>query len=148
MKKQRQKVLIDFIQNNVVDTQDDIQKMLEASGFKVTQATVSRDIKDLRIVKAVDGKGVYRYIYNTPRNSDNMQKKYVDIFVNSVVGIDYAMNDIVIKCHPGMASGACAALDEIFGESLMGSLAGTIFAITKSEKDAAELVLQLKDLLK
>lgn len=149
MKKLRQKILIDFIKSNVVDTQDDIQKMLEEQGFKVTQATVSRDIKDLRIVKSIDANGVYRYIYNEPQKFKNLEKKFIDIFYHSVIKIDSALNDVVIKCHPGTASAACAAIDEIFSADVVGTLAGddTILAITRSESDALYLVTKLHELL-
>lgn len=149
MKKLRQKALIDFIKSNVVDTQDDIQKMLEEQGFSVTQATVSRDIKDLRIVKSVDANGVYRYIYNEPQKIQNLEKKFIDIFYHSVIKIDSAMNDVIIKCHPGTASAACAAIDEIFSADVVGTLAGddTILAITRSESDALYLVKKLHELL-
>ena len=149
MKKLRQKALIDFIKSNVVDTQDDIQKMLEEQGFSVTQATVSRDIKDLRIVKSVDANGVYRYIYSEPQKIQNLEKKFIDIFYHSVIKIDSAMNDVIIKCHPGTASAACAAIDEIFSADVVGTLAGddTILAITRSESDALYLVKKLHELL-
>ena len=138
-----------FIKNNVVDTQDDIQKMLEEQGFSVTQATVSRDIKDLRIIKSVDANGVYRYIYNEPEKLPNLEKKFIDIFYHSVIKIDSAMNDVIIKCHPGTASAACAAIDEIFSKDVVGTLAGddTILAITRSENDALYLVSKLHELL-
>ena len=149
MKKLRQKALIDFIKSSVVDTQDDIQKMLEEQGFSVTQATVSWDIKDLRIVKSVDANGVYRYIYNEPQKIQNLEKKFIDIFYHSVIKIDSAMNDVIIKCHPGTASAACAAIDEIFSDDVVGTLAGddTILAITRSESDALYLVKKLHELL-
>ena len=149
MKKLRQKALIDFIKSSVVDTQDDIQKMLEEQGFSVTQATVSRDIKDLRIVKSVDANGVYRYIYNEPQKIQNLEKKFIDIFYHSVIKIDSAMNDVIIKCHPGTASAACAAIDEILSDDVVGTLAGddTILAITRSESDALYLVKKLHELL-
>ncbi len=149
MKKQRQAVLIDFIINNVVDTQEDIQKKLEAEGFKVTQATVSRDIKDLRISKAVDANGVYRYIYSEPKKQKGTDKKFIDIFYNSVIKIESAMNDVIVKCHPGTASAACAAIDEMFSDDVVGTLAGddTILAITRNESDAKTLTEKLKKLL-
>lgn len=149
MKKQRQQALIEFIQSTPVNTQEEIQVMLERKGFKVTQATVSRDIKDLGIVKAFDKNEVYRYIYNQQKNPANINGRFVDIFINSVVNIESAMNDVVIKCHAGTASGACAAIDSIFADDVVGTLAGddTIFAITKSEEKAKELVEKLNRLI-
>ena len=149
MKKQRQQALIEFIRSTPVNTQEEIQMMLERKGFKVTQATVSRDIKDLGIVKAFDKNEVYRYIYNQQKNPSNINGRFVDIFINSVVNIESAMNDVVIKCHAGTASGACAAIDSIFADDVVGTLAGddTIFAITKSEEKAKELVEKLYKLI-
>ena len=149
MKKQRQQALIEFIQSTPVNTQEEIQMMLERKGFKVTQATVSRDIKDLGIVKAFDKNEVYRYIYNQQKNPSNINGRFVDIFINSVVNIESAMNDVVIKCHAGTASGACSAIDSIFSDDVVGTLAGddTIFAITKSEEKAKELVAKLYKLI-
>ena len=106
MKKQRQQALIDFIKSNVVDTQDDIQHSLEQQGFKVTQATVSRDIKELRIVKSVDANGIYRYIYNEPKKMKNLEKKFIDIFNHNFpilkLKIYYVTNDsinLVTRTH-------------------------------------------------
>ncbi len=149
MKKQRQQALIEFIQSTPVNTQEEIQAMLEHKGFKVTQATVSRDIKDLGIIKAVDSNNIYRYIYNQPKTQSNMNSKFVDIFVNSVINIESAMNDVVIKCHSGMASGACAAIDGMFTDDVVGTLAGddTIFVITRSEEKAKHLVEKLYNLI-
>lgn len=149
-KKLRQEALIELIREQIVDTQEDLQRLLKSKGFDVTQATVSRDIKDLRIVKAMDRNGIYRYCIQEAQPKSSMQEKYIEVFVNSVVGIDYAMNDVVIHCHAGMASGACAAIDGLFRDYVLGTLAGddTIFAITHSEKQAVELVNKLKELAK
>jgi transcriptional regulator of arginine metabolism len=81
--------------------------------------------------------------------SGGISPKFIDIFSNAVINIDYAMNDIVIKCYSGMANAACAAFDSMNFDEVVGTLAGddTIFAITRSEKDAAALVVRIKELL-
>lgn len=149
MKKDRQQLILELISNNVIDTQEDLQAALCDSGYQVTQATVSRDIKEMRIVKALDAEGRYRYIYNHKSNSES-SVRYVDIFANSVISIDYAMNDVVVKCHSGMASGACAALDNLYGGMVVGTLAGddTILAITRNEEAAKILTDRLNTLIK
>lgn len=149
MKKQRQKALLDIIENQVIDTQEDLQKALETENFKVTQATVSRDIKELRIVKALDSEGRYRYVRGGGAKNGDVSSRYADIFSNSVTSIKSALNDVIIKCHTGAASGACAAIDMMFGDELLGTIAGddTILAITEDEESAAALVGKLTKLL-
>lgn len=149
MKKQRQKEIINLITQNIIDTQEDLQKELIKQGFDVTQATVSRDIKELRIVKALDENGIYRYIYNKPVAMSEQEVKYFEIFSHSTESVDYALNTIVIKCHKGMAQGACAAFDEIFKEGVLGTLAGddTILVIVRSESIAQSLTEELKEII-
>ena len=148
MKKNRQEKIIELINTNVIDTQEDLQKALNDLGFSVTQATVSRDIKELRIVKALDLNGVYRYTINQ-ETSKKTTIKYNEIFSHSVIQAQCAMNDVVIKCHPGMAQGACTALDSMFGNLMLGTLAGddTILAITHSAEEAQILVRKIKEML-
>ena len=148
MKKDRQTKLIDIITRRPIDTQEELQFELQNAGYDVTQATISRDIKELRIVKMLDSSGIYRYAVG---NQSNTAKnfKYREIFSHSCVSVCYAMNNVVIKCHPGMAQGACTSLDMMECENVLGTLAGddTIFAITKTEKDAENLCLMLTELI-
>ena len=148
MKKNRQDKLIQLISDKVIDTQEELQSLLRSSGFEVTQATISRDIKELRIMKSTDISGNYRYIYPRPENGRGVP--YQSVFAASVTEICSAMNDVVIKCHVGMAQGACAALDNMKLDEIVGTLAGddTIFAVTKSEAAAKHVVLFLSELLK
>lgn len=150
MKNIRHERLLKIIAENVINTQDELQQRLVDEGFKVTQSTVSRDIKQLRIIKTHDSDGNYRYISRSDgavsKHSDT--QKYIDVFVNSVISVEYAMNDVVIKCYSGMASSACVMIDTLFHEMIIGSLAGddTIFVITRDEATAAALVKKLKEL--
>lgn len=146
MKQVRQEKIIEIVKSNSVSTQEELTELLTENGFKATQATVSRDIKELGLVKATDKNGVQRYITPTARAAVSSNHDY--IFSTSVISITHAVNDIVIKCYPGMANAACAVLDSMeFGE-ILGTLAGddTIFIIAKSENDAIVLTNKLRGL--
>lgn len=148
MKKERQSKILSLINEFPIETQEELQQRLGDAGYDVTQATVSRDIKELRIVKMLDASGVYRYAVNGG-NGNGKSLKYLDIFGHSAVSVDYSMNDVVIKCHSGMAQGACASLDMMNCQNVLGTLAGddTIFVITKTEDDARSLCEMLRKLI-
>ncbi len=150
MKKTRQAKILELITNRVIDTQEGLQAALIEEGFNVAQATVSRDIKEMRIVKMLDSKGVCRYATSASKNiNSSANVKYRDVFANSAISVVNAMNDVVVKCHPGMAQGACTAIDHLFSDWTVGTLAGddTILAITKSESDAITLCKMLEELI-
>ena len=148
MKKERQSKILQLIYAHPIETQEELQQKLIESGFDVTQATVSRDIKELRVVKMLDANGIYRYAVSGHSTSSKTMK-YRDLFSHSVVSVVYSMNDVVIKCHSGMALGACAAFDMMQCENVLGTLAGedTIFVITKTEADAKALVDKLSEFI-
>ncbi len=135
MKNKRHNKILDIIKLQNVETQEMLQELLQDYGFKVTQATVSRDIKELKLIKKLDENGVYKYV--SPLDSKIKQ----NIFMDTVMGVDYAMNTIVVKCHTGMAQAACAALDSMNYDNIVGTLAGddTIFVLMKTEADAERL---------
>lgn len=148
MKKERQAKILELIARLPIETQEELQLQLLSAGYDVTQATVSRDIKELRIVKMLDHNGVYRYaISNSAAKSAD--SKHREIFAHSCISVCYAMNDVVVKCHAGMAQGACACLDMMNFPNVLGTLAGddTIFVVTKSENDAKELAETLLSLI-
>lgn len=148
MKKQRQERILAWIAERPIDTQEELLSLLRQEGFKATQATVSRDMKELRIVKAVDEAGRSRYMPPQAARTGR-DAPYGDIFARSVIRIDCAMNDVVIHCYSGMAPGAAAALDSMKWEMVVGTLAGddTILAITRNETAALELVKSLKAII-
>jgi transcriptional regulator of arginine metabolism len=150
MKNRRHEVIIELIHNNILTTQDELQEALENLGFKVTQSTVSRDIKELRIVKAQDRNGVYRYLV-AGKNNETMRDRnhFEEMFAKSCIDAAYSMNTVIIKCYAGMASSVCVALEQLFNDIILGSLAGddTIFAITSGEKDSVALVEKIKKLI-
>ena len=150
MKNKRQEVLLKLIRDNVISTQEDLTEALINEGFSVTQSTVSRDIKNLRLVKTRDIDGNYRYVSTLDNSSrhDTNTEKYAEIFSHSAVSVRYAMNDVVIRCYSGMASSACVAVDSLYSEMIVGSLAGddTVFIITENETMAQRLTESLKKL--
>ena len=150
MKNKRHEIIIDLIKNHVLTTQDELQEALQNLGFSVTQSTVSRDIKELRIVKSQDKNGVYRYQVAS-RSNENVRDKnhFEEMFGKSCIDVVYSMNTVVVKCYAGMASSACVALDHLFSDIILGSLAGddTIFAITSGEKASMLLCEKIKKLI-
>mgnify|MGYP006388308969 CR=1 FL=1 len=150
MKKKRQQKILEIIEKNIVLTQDDIQNLLQEAGFKVTQSTVSRDIKELRLIKGHDAYGNYRYVSSQLKSSEKQSfAHYREIFSRYAKSVEYAVNDIVIKCMSGMASSVCVAIDAMFNEMMLGTIAGddTIFIITHSEAQAQQLTNELKKMM-
>ncbi len=148
MKKKRLEKIKEIIAQNVVETQEDLLIHLKQAGYEVTQATVSRDMKELRLVKALDSMENYRYM--SPKNEiPKFQMNFNDIFTGGVIGVDYAMNNVVLKCHSGMANAACAALDQMEMDSVVGTLAGddTILVITRTPVQAEMLAKEFSKML-
>ena len=148
MKNKRQEAILKLIQNEICLTQEDLQNGLNKLGFNVTQSTVSRDIRELKLSKGRDSKGNYRYLAMADEVKKGQDNHYKTLFLNSVSSIAYSMNNIVIKCKAGMASSVCVAVDEMFGKMMLGSLAGddTIIIVTASESDSKDLTESLNEL--
>ncbi len=149
MKTKRHAKILEIIHNNPVDTQEELLRWLKDAGFDVTQATVSRDIKELRLIKTLGGDGKYRYS-TVKLENDSISSKFHSLFADAVLHIDFAGNIVVVKCLPGMAQAACAAMDSLQWGNVVGTLAGedTFICITKDENKAIDLVTELKKLLK
>lgn len=150
MKSNRQEKILELIKKKIFLTQEDLQNELLSLGYNVTQSTVSRDIKELRIVKGHDSQGNYRYIANEPTATLQNREHYRELFSRSVKSVAFSLNNVVIKCYTGMAQSACVTVDEMFGDMMLGSLAGddTIIIVTGGEAQSARLVLELNKLLK
>ena len=144
MKRKRHALILELIQQYEITTQDELLAKLRENGFAVTQATVSRDIKELRLVKAMSPSGQYRYMAGAAQGDEYLAKFYT-IFSGSVISVDYAGNTCVVKCYAGMAQAACAAIDAMHFEGIVGTLAGddTIFVLCRTP----ELTQQLKSSL-
>ena len=145
MKSGRHAKILEIISEYPVETQDEIIARLKESGYKATQATISRDIKDLRLVKTLGSDGKYRYISDASRSSNNLTA-FEQLFSGSVVSVACARNIVVIKTLSGMANAVCAALDTIGNNSIVGTLAGddTIFIACRENSSAQELADYLK----
>ena len=143
MKKRRQAKILEIISSDDVETQEELQEKLLSHGYEVTQATISRDIKELRLVKDLSSKG--RYVYSTgKKNVENITHRAGGIFNESVISIDFALNTVVIKCFSGMANAACAAID-----SVLGTIAGddTIFVLCRTEDAAMTFTNKMRAML-
>ena len=146
MKKRRQAKILDIIKNFNIETQEELQERLRESGFEVTQATISRDIKELRLVKDLSENGRYIYSSGKKNANDSVSSRAAGIFVDSVISVDYAVNTVCIKCFAGMAGAACAAIDSMQWKDVLGTLAGddTIFVLCRTENDARNFALSLE----
>lgn len=147
MKKNRQQIIAEIIENNSVSTQEELLSLLLAAGVNITQATVSRDIKEMRIVKHPAANGDYKYCLPTDR-SDESTSKYMAILTGAAIYTDIAMNIVVVKCHAGTAQAACAALDSIDMSNVAGTIAGddTIFILCYTVENAVEIKEKLDGL--
>lgn len=150
MKSKRHAKILDIIANFDIETQEELLDKLKESNFNVTQATVSRDIKELQLVKVQVDDGGYRYSVSPAYEPADMSFKFHSVFKESVVSIDYTDNLVVIKCFVGMANAACAALDSIQWKGVVGTIAGddTILCIMRDKSQALPFVKQLKKLIK
>lgn len=146
MKSNRQEKIIQLITENAIETQEEILVYLREHGYDVTQATVSRDIKQLKLIKTQTNDGRYKYAASTSNSKDNISSKFVSIFSETVTEIDYANNLVVVKCYVGMANAACAALDAMKFDGIVGTLSGddTIFIAMRNEEFAKKLTTELK----
>lgn len=137
MKKNRHEAILGLITQQDIGTQEELMQKLNEMGYKVTQATVSRDIKHLKLIKTPVSSGQYKYSYAN-NESDDFSGKYYSILSHSVTFVDYAGNMAVVKCFAGMANAACAAIDNLDFDKVVGTLAGddTIFVLCRDEESA------------
>ena len=149
MKSDRKKAILDIVSKYEVDTQETLQALLLERGFNVTQATVSRDIKELSLLKTMSPSGSYNYSLRPKTCDSNERSSFYSIFSDAVLSIDSAMNTVVIKCSTGMANAVCSKLDSVPMSGIVGTLAGddAIFVLMRTEKDAEKMVRELRELI-
>lgn len=149
MKHSRHKIILDIIAKEDICSQEGLMEALNARGISVTQATVSRDIKTLDLIKVQGADGKYKYSHHTDYAKKAKAIKFKAVFIEAVISVDYAINTVVIKCHVGMANAACAALDAMEMHDVVGTLAGddTIFVLLKTEESAKEYMKKIKAIL-
>lgn len=148
IRKKRQQEIVTLITDEPISTQDELIKKLRDRGFDVTQATVSRDIKDLKLIKKIGDSGKSVYSVNTSEE-DKLTEKYRTILSGAIIQADFAMNMCVVKTHVGMANAACASIDAMHWGGTLGTLAGddTIFVLCRSEQDARSFCEKLKSIM-
>ncbi len=151
MKQKRQMAILNLIETEEISTQEELTDKLKKMGFKVTQATVSRDIKELKLIKVhSDKKGnKYSHVSNEISKTNNSSSaKLYTIISEAVSSIDYANNIVIIRTLQGMAQGVAFAIDNLQKEGVLGTIAGddTIMIVTKTEDNAKKLVSKIKNI--
>ncbi len=146
MKKQRQDCILNIISAYAVETQDELIGHLHDAGFEVTQATVSRDIRELKLSKILTEDGSYRYTV-PPEGMDNTVTAFSFSLMDAVISIDHVQNIVVMKTTPGMASGVAAGIDNKKEPAILGCVAGddTIIVIVRDHHNAERLCIQISD---
>lgn len=150
MKQKRQAKILELIRDHAIENQNDLINILDAHGYPTTQATISRDIRELHLVKIQAPNGKYKYaVGNVKLTEDEIFEKTYGIISASVKSIDYAGNLIVLKTLSGMAQAVCAAIDSTHRPGIMGTIAGddTIFIASRGEDASAFIVSELRKLL-
>lgn len=144
MKTSRQAKIMELIENFDIDTQEELAARLKDVGFDVTQATVSRDIREMKLTKISTEKGKQKY--STISNSDpEISERLIRVFREAVLHLDYAQNMIVIKTLEGMGMAVGVALDNMNNSEILGTIAGddTVFCVIRSESQAVNLIEKL-----
>ncbi len=149
MKNDRQAAILSIIEDQDIETQEELADALRSSGIAVTQATVSRDIKELRLLKVLTSRGTYKYA-PAYKAQHAMNDRFVQIFVASVVSIDHAQNIIVIKTLSASANAAAEAIDGMHLKEVLGTMAGdnTILVVVHDEQEAASVAEHFRQILK
>ena len=149
MKNARQTAILSLIEQNDIETQEELAGKLREMGIVVTQATVSRDIKELRLLKVLSSKGGYKYA-TADKAEHGLSDRFVRMFVDSVLSITFAGNIIVIKTLSGSANVAAEAVDSMRWPEILGTMAGdnTILVIVHDEEEAALVSARFQEMLK
>lgn len=145
MKTRRQTKILELIKKYEIETQEDLSAYLEREGYQVTQATVSRDIRELKLTKVSLSNGRQKYVALLETNED-LSQKYERIFRDGFISMDIAQNILVIKTVPGMAMAVAAALDALQLQEIVGTIAGddTIMCAARSTEDAIAVIDKLR----
>ena len=149
MKGTRQAAILSLIEQNEIETQEELAARLREMGIEVTQATVSRDIKEMRLLKVLSARGGYKYA--TADQADHgLSDRFVRMFRESVMSIQSAGNIVVVKTLSGSANAAAEAIDSMHLPEILGTMAGdnTILVVVKNEDDAVKTVAGFRDMLK
>ena len=148
MKYNRQNEIIAHISELEIETQEELPEQLRRRGYMVTQATISRDIRELKLVKVAGAGGKYKYAL--PHHEENaISSKFYNLLVETLTGVDSANNIVVVKTCAGMAQGAGAAIDSMGRDDIVGSVAGddTIIIVMRTNEAATILVSELREII-
>lgn len=149
MKQKRQNKIVELIENHAIETQEDLAEQLKAAGFAVTQATISRDIRELKLSKVPMGNGQQKYVV-LKQDEGKLGDKYIRVLRDGFISMDRAQNILVIKTVSGMAMAVAAALDKIKMKEIVGSIAGddTIMVAVRSTEDTKTVMEHIHKMLK
>jgi transcriptional regulator of arginine metabolism len=147
MRYSRHNKILELIAGQEIDTQEKLAKLLQKSGYKVTQATVSRDIKELKLIKAMTSSGKYKYAVNAGQNRP-INERFVKIFRETVQSGEHSGNIIVIKTLPGCANAAAEAIDSLPFPNILGSIAGdnTILLVAGENANVTQIASHFNDM--
>jgi len=142
VKARRHQRILDIVRSKPIQTQEDLSAELAREGLSVTQATISRDIKELRLIKAPVGDGSYRYTVPVDRNIEDINRRIERVFREAVISVEDSDNIVVIKTLEGAAQAIGAIVDDLDWPEVVGSLAGddTIFVVVKPADKALEVM--------
>ena len=149
MKKNRHEKIIEIVEKYDVETQDDLIEHLRKTGYEVTQATVSRDIRELKLTKVMSEKGGYRY--ELPKTGEPLGNfKFSHALAESITSVDYAMHTVVVKTFPGMAQAVAVGIDNLHLPVILGCVAGddTIIVVTRTETAAKSISERIHVMMK
>jgi len=148
LKYDRHAKILECIKKFEIKTQEELVARLNDAGCRSTQATVSRDIRELRLIKVMSSDGAYKYATTLNETVGDMEHRLNTIFSESVLSVDHAKNIVVIKTLSGMAQAACAALDMMAYDGIVGTIAGddTLFVAVRDDKGAGRLAVRLESL--
>lgn len=150
MKRYRYNKIKDIVQSRSIETQEELAAALQEEGIDVTQATVSRDIKELMLIKIPTGDGHYRYALSPNENVLLSQARITRLFQDSIIKVDYAMNQIVLHTLPGSAQSIAYAVDHANWNEVIGTLGGddTILIICYSAENVQSVLKRISDMMK
>ena len=150
MKSERQARILELIAKFEIETQDDMMNRLREEGFAVTQATVSRDLRELQLTKSLTSRGTYRYSVSSVKNNMRNNSKLSSAMADSITHVVYSMNNVVIKTYPGMAQAVASGIDAMNMQDILGSVAGddTIIIITKNTESSEQIHGRILEMMK
>ena len=149
MKSARQIAILEIIAENAIETHEELADALRLRGFQVTQATVSRDIKELRLVKGLSHDGIYRYV-SSDKSESSLNERFIRMFSDTVISIDHAYNQIVIKTLSATAGIAAETIDGLHWPEILGTIAGenTILLIVRSVEDVQTVIERMNAMIR